>query len=131
MIFYNDDIDINVFLETKVKPSNELMKKYFMNEKIEEFYEDEVYNTFIESTKISRKNFNKFLKELTNTSFEITINSNEKQTYIYEKYTFNEGDDFISKNYVPEEYCGEDGKLHLIGILFHNKDEKIYLKDLK
>lgn len=133
MDFYNDNVKVNICVEMNNQIQENFIKKYFPCEKIEYFC-NELYDgkcgAFISNTKISREDFYKFMKDLTNQKedFEVQIDSDEK--YVYEVFSFVSNNDFIIRRFLPEKYYGDNGRNHLIGIVFHNKEEKIALENL-
>lgn len=132
MIVNEKEIKVNFFITTPQEISENLIKKYFKKEDCEKSKETEKeFYLFISNSDVSRIVFRDFMLELIENkySFEIVVDSEED--FAYEKMIFNNGDDYIVRSFIPEEYLKKDGNTYLIGMLFHSKEEKIYLKDLK
>lgn len=127
------DIPVNVSINS-IHRIKDFLKDYFQTEKIEDMHDslyDGMWTTLVSDSEISREDFNKFLYAFAEHGefFEITIDSNKG--YVSENYRFNPGDDFITKESIPEKYCNKTGLDCLVGMVFHSQSEKIELKDLK
>ena len=126
---YKDEA-VDISISTKDIMPEELLDKYFSFDDIEEDNEEDCY-TVIYNTKISRDKFYEFLYEFSklDMSFEVNVESFKRR--FNENYIFHSGNDYILKEYVPEEYCNKSGMKHLLGIIFHTQREKILLEELE
>ena len=135
MIFQDKEITANIFINSDKEIDKNILDKYFLNEDIEtgRHEEDEMniddeydYYALICKSKISDEKIQEFIKELAkNNNYTIHVDSNDE--YIYNNYSYKLNDDFITYQYVPEEFCGKSGVENLIGIIYHIKEEKIEL----
>lgn len=130
MEFDGKEIKMIIAIFSKEQYDVHFLKQFFTDDKIEieKDEDDNVWVVGVFGTKISRETFNKLLFELTkqNQSFELNLESDDE--YIYEQYIYNIGDDFITKNFVKEK--SNNGKEHLMNILFNEQKETIKINDL-
>lgn len=128
------NILVNISIDTITRLPKTFLTEYFSASQISEMH-DSLYEgtwmTLISNVDISRRDFYKFMLDLTSVQdcFNITLDS--EQSNLNEDYVYMGGNDFITRKYVDDEYCKESGMKHLIGILFHGKEEQIKLKDMK
>jgi HD superfamily phosphohydrolase len=135
MIFQDKEITANIFINSDKEIDKNILDKYFLNEDIEtgRHEEDEIniddeydYYALICKSKISDEKIQEFIKELAkNNNYTIHVDSNDE--YIYNNYSYKLNNDFITYQYVPEEFCGKSGVENLIGSIYHIKEEKIEL----
>lgn len=136
MIFQNKEITANIFINSDKEIDKNILDKYFLNEEVEtgKHTEDEIdmednfdCYALICKSKISDEKIKEFIKELAkNNNYDVHIESDDE--YIYNNYNYKLNDNFITYQYVPEEFCGKTGVENLLGIIYHIKEEKINLE---
>jgi hypothetical protein len=133
MEFNNKDIKVNVSINLQEEVSDEIIKKYFNADEFHNYHEKDgkEWNYFVFNSDINRKSFKEFLCDFIslNKSFDIIVESDEE--YIYEMFSYNSGNDFVTMSYLPTEYTVENREKLLLGIIFHLQEEKIKIDKLK
>ena len=126
------EVKVNVFCVSDNKYNEDFLRKYFVDEEIEFEKSEDTENKecfCILNTNIDNDNFLKFVKGLTEFNFDFEIMIDSDEAYIYEVYTYTNGDIFIVKKFV-ENNGEESSQEHLKKIIFDEKQETIYLKDI-
>ena len=126
------EVKVNVFCVSDNKCNEDFLRKYFVDEEIEFEKSEDTENKecfCILNTNIDNDNFLKFVKGLTEFNFDFEIMIDSDEAYIYEVYTYTNGDIFIVKKFV-ENNGEESSQEHLKKIIFDEKQETIYLKDI-
>ncbi|MBR4315914.1 MAG: hypothetical protein IKP65_02945 [Alphaproteobacteria bacterium] len=130
---FAETIPVNFTITTLNKVSKDFLSKYFPDNSLSEeplFEEGEYFHVVLE-VNISREDFYKFLFDMTERKEGFTIVVESSVNHIHEDYSYVQGDDFITRKYVPEKYRNKSGLNLLLGIVFHLQEEKIKLIDLK
>lgn len=128
------DITVDISINTVKRTPKSFLTEHFSEDKISEIYDPldgGSWMTLISNVDIARKDFYKFMFDLINVQDCFNINIDSEQINLNECYNHVSGNDFITRRYVPDEFCNKSGIIHLFGILFHGKEEKIKLEDLK
>ena len=126
------EVKVNVFCVSDNKYNEDFLRKYFVDEEIEFEKSEDTENKecfCILNTNIDNDNFLKFVKGLAEFNFDFEIMIDSDEAYVYEVYTYTNGDSFVVKKFV-ENNGKETSQEHLKKIIFDEKQETIYLKDI-
>ena len=126
------EIKVNVFCVSDNKYNEDFLRKYFIGEEIEFEKSEDTENKecfCILNTNIDNDDFLKFVKGLTEFNFDFEIMIDSDEAYVYEVYIYTNGDSFVVKKFV-ENNGKESSQEHLKKIIFDEKQETIYLKDI-
>lgn len=126
------EIKVNVFCVSDNKYNEDFLRKYFVGEEIEFEKSEDTENKecfCVLNTNIDNDNFLKFVKGLAEFNFDFEIMIDSDESYVYEVYVFEKDKDCVVKKYV-ENNGEETPQEHLKKIIFDEKQETIYLKDI-
>lgn len=132
MKFNGKEVKVNVFCVSDNKYNEDFLRKYFVDEEIEFEKSEDTENKgcfCILNTNIDNDDFLKFVKGLAEFNFDFEIMIDSDEAYVYEVYAYTNGDSFIVKKFV-ENNGTETSQEHLKKIIFDEKQETIYLKDI-